>query len=375
MFKKKMSVRAVKKYSQPAYPVVDHEGKIVFTPQDSKLSEIAKEITKPAIAIALSTIMATSAQAAPARRPEHEITLSDDKDTQDPDTKKKTDDDKKDVAIKKLSQKQIESLVKELDIKMDYRPTKAGGEVRVAFITEEQGRRILEKFFRKNGIIFDYDTSFKRDKVDFTLDAYNADKKVGYEFDYRNKKDLDTKEISSLESLSKNGKDHILLLDAQNFKGISTPQEVVNKVQDSAEKFLKALYDKGFIKFGGIDQKLFEKLVKEIESDDSKKSQKAFDALLEAGLKVLDQLKGIKEPTGQVKKLITLIEEDYNNKVDQYYKSLDNDDPKTREEATQKLIKMDVDAVPFLKKLYDIAKEKKNVEVKTRVEMILQEVE
>lgn len=375
MFKKKMSVRAVRKYQQPAYPVVDQDGKIVFTPQDSKLSEIAKEIAKPAIAIALSTIMATSAQAAPVRRPEHEIVLADDGNTQDKDTKNKLDDDKKEAKIRKLNDKQIKSLVEELDFKLDYRPSKAGGEVRVAYVTEEQAKRILEKFFRKNGITFDYGDNFKRENIDFTLDAYNPDKKIGYEFDYRNNKELDSKELKSLEELTKKEKEHILLLDAERFKGIQTPQQVINKVQDAAEQFLKVLYDKGLIKIDGLNQKTFDKLVKELGSDNSKTKQKAFDTLLKTGIKVLDQLKEVKDQTELLKKLSSMIEEQFKNTTDDYYQKLDSDKPEVREATTQTLIKLDIDGIPYLKKLLEFAKNNKNIEVKTRVEMILQEVE
>lgn len=379
MFKNEFSIKAVKKYGQPAYPVIDEDGRILFYPhQVSKISKIAKEFSTPVVGLAFATIMSQSVQASPLRKPEEYVAESIVGEV-DEDTPTCADQDDKKISyrIKRFTKRQTNALIEELNLKIKNNEHEHVRGIRIMptlSMTEGQARRILEKFFRKNGIMFENDVEFKRDKVDFKLDAYNKEKKVGWEFDYLSKQDLSKDEISKLKSFEKEKKEHILLIEAANFMRLPSGNEGIKRLQKTAEDFLTMLYNRGVLKCKWMDDKEIDQLLKNLDSGDDKKKSQSYQELASQGITIIDRLKKDKKSV-LVQKLIAEIESEFDKKVNNYFKQLDSDDPQIRDQATKELIEMDEDAQPFVKKLLELAKQNKSEEVRSRVEMVQKEIE
>lgn len=378
--KKRFNLKPVKKYKQPSYPIVDDSGKVLFTPNESsKLGDIAKEISKPIAGIAFTVIASQSVQANQLRKPETYITQVDENDTDEDTLPEESQNKEKKPIIKKFTEKQITSLIEELNFQKDDNTPKfvegySKGPIYSTNVTEDQARRILEKFFRKNGIVFEYNTNFKREDIEFEIDGYNKDKKVGWEFGYKNEKDLSQDEITTLQNLTRKDKEHILLIDAQQFKGLPSGKEAISRLQNTAEEFLKTLYKKGAVQPQRLEGEDLENCIRNLSSKEDKVSSKAYLLLKKSGMAIISRLEKEKQ-TENIKKLLKEIKVDFQKDVENFYKNLDSDDPAVREEATTKLINMDEDAIPYVKKLAQLAKERKSEEVKSRLEMILKEIE
>lgn len=382
MLNKRFKIKAVKTYKQPAYPTMDDSGSTIFTPNESsKLGEIAKEISKPVTGLAFATIISQGVDAAEIRQGKSYVTATKiDSVSKDLLSKAIQDTEKKPQKIKRFTEKQIAALLEELNIKIETNEFEhIEGKIDPSYfkrvnITEEQAKRILEKFFRRNGLSFDYNVPFKKQGVDFEADGYNKEKKIGWEFGYTCENELSQEEIAKLRKLADKNIEHLLLIDSNKFKGLPSGHDAVKKMQSTAEEFLSVLYKKGVLKPAWLDDEEIRKSIKDLSSKDEKIRKNAYQVLKNEGVSVLEKLKNEKE-TESIKKLISEIKNDFGMKLEEFYKSLDSEKPEIRDEATRMLINMDERALPYIKKLSEMAKQGKSEEVKSRLEMILKEVE
>ncbi len=382
MFDKDFKVKSVRKYGQPAYPVIDEDGNLLFMPPQTKVSDITGKLTLPMVGAALVALASQNAQASTTRKPEKYITETSSADDTTEDNSLSGSDNLQETKpsnIKRFSEKDITSLLKELSLQIEnnkpqHKLGRSSGPIYNVVVTEEQARRILEKFFRKNGISFEYDQPFKKPGIDFTVDAYNDKRKIGYEFGYTCEPDLTQEEIDKLQELSNKGKEQILLIDANKFKGLPSGRKAITQLQTTAEEFLKMLYNKGILKSERLDESEIAERIKLLGSAEEKVKAKAYEELKKCGISLVDKLR--KEGKKDIiEKLIKEIEAEFQKSLDMYYKGLNNDDADVREKTTKDLINMDEDALPFVKKLLEMAKEKKSAEVEWRTKHIIKEVE
>ena len=365
MFKKRLKLKKVRSYPAPAYPVVD-EGEILSMPRELKLSDFAK----PALPVLLATAILAGYGEADARGPQDRVVLvenSPDKNAR----AAKQDRQETPYPIRKFSQKEIASLIAELRLQGaiagNIRGKSSGP--RALEVTEEQGRQILEKFFTKNGIVFKSGVNLRQGTVGFTVDGYNAARKVGYEFvPCSGEQDLSAEEIAKIEK----GLDgeHILLVKGSTCK-VPQPQQVVQILQDAAEQFMRKLYREGILGRGqeisglirdlGLDEKAADGL-KDIGPEAIWWIRQALKKLTDMESYAVDKDR-LKQHGERLEAVETAI---FEKDVEPLLEQLDAEGLAARTEAADKLIAIGAGIKPYVEQYHQQAEKDGNAEAARR---------
>jgi hypothetical protein len=125
-----------------------------------------------------------------------------------------------------------------------------------ARLSEKIARPVIEKIFSEAGLKLGSDLPFKREGVEFELDGYDAEKRVGFEFvtwevlqrgrGVKNgggeSKTLSHEEIKATMTLGQEGKEHIAFISYQDkrfayhYRFDREANERIQKIKDPAER-------------------------------------------------------------------------------------------------------------------------------------------
>ncbi|MBI4618512.1 MAG: hypothetical protein HY720_33250 [Planctomycetes bacterium] len=166
--------------------------------------------------------------------------------------------------IQLLSRDEVEKLICGMEKAQQQEDLPMPGRVasRAGYLTEEEGRALLEAFFAKNGFRIEKDAALRDREVEFSADGFDASRQVGFEFlgpqdpgawEFAPvETDLSEAEAKELDLAKARGGRAILVLDGRRYQynvsyrnELPSKSEVVDRLLEDVRSFFVWLADQG----------------------------------------------------------------------------------------------------------------------------------
>ncbi len=226
----RLEVRSVDAYRRPEYP--GFAAPVAFASArygESALERMRRGLTRPLVVFGLYATLQLGAAA-------------DDEPPPLPIAREGRADPGPEVSeVRTLGRAEIESLVCGLEALVPEVaiPVDGGiGRGTMGFLTEEEGRALLEAFFAKNGFTVDRDVSVQLPGLEFTADGFDPDSGIGFEYLGPDGIDPTPGAIRDLELERTRRGRAILVLDSRNYAyDHPAKAEAVDRLLEDVRRF------------------------------------------------------------------------------------------------------------------------------------------